>query len=214
MNARKTILDQLRGQAGRDTAIPAAFSLARDSDRSVSARFGEAAEQNGIQVCRINDPRQIPDRLRKLCPDCLDNRKIAVAPGLSHLPWTSGADIVFGSNDGSAPTGISLARGAVARSGALVLINHPDTPASINFLSKDHIILVNESCIRETLAEVLADGFSSNGLNLISGPSSTADIGGKLLVGVHGPARVYCCIITEELTEKGCAPDRQKKQKR
>ena len=44
---------------------------------------------------------------------------------------------------------------------------------------------------------LLGRGVMPRTLNLISGPSRTADIGGRLVVGAHGPRRLCVLIVAE-----------------
>ena len=137
----------------------------------------------------------IPGQIKDDYPELLKKNKICISPALGHLPWNLKDNVMIGSNDGSALVGIGQANAGIAQTGALVFANHLKNPASIGFLSEDHFIILNESHIKETMSEVIDTDWKFNAVNLIAGPSSTADIAGKMLVGVHGPARVCCYIV-------------------
>ena len=128
--------------------------------------------------------------------NCSDYKKSVyplVYPPYPGTPQT--VKIVFGANDGTALAGISRADAAVAQTGALVFFNRGDNPAANHFLPEQHLIVVKASEIKDTMSDVLTSSCKTNAVNLIAGPSSTADIPGRMLVGVHGPARVICYII-------------------
>lgn len=118
----------------------------------------------------------------------------AVAPDVpGHLvPRTGG-----GSPPAEAPLGISLARGAVAETGSLVLDARGDR--RVQLLPPVHLIWVLEDTLHGTLAEALArtGADPTAALALHSGPSKSADIGQILVQGVHGPGRVLAAVLQE-----------------
>lgn len=196
MSSRKNILQKLKTASGTDTVagLPEPFIFNRHLP--CVALFRSMAAQNGIQVNDAQCLDQIPGLVTAQYPELFRAHKICVAPCLSGLPWHNTAEqFVFGANDGTALIGISRADAAVAQTGALVFFNHEDNPAANHFLPEQHIIVVKESDIKETMSDVLTSSCKRSAINLIAGPSSTADIAGRILVGVHGPARVICYII-------------------
>lgn len=104
-----------------------------------------------------------------------------------------------------APVGVSMARGAVAETGSLLMDARDGRRAQL--LPPVHLVLVGEDMIHRTLAEALAavvDDLPS-GLGLHSGPSKSADIGQVLVEGVHGPGRLVAVVVAGE--EPGPAPE-------
>jgi L-lactate dehydrogenase complex protein LldG len=99
--------------------------------------------------------------------------------------------------------GLSHAIAAVAETGTLVLASGPDNPVTLNFLPETHIVVVEDKNIvgpyEDAWVKVRArfgDRLMPRTVNMISGPSRTADIGGKLVLGAHGPRRL-CVIIAK-----------------
>lgn len=92
---------------------------------------------------------------------------------------------------------LSTAFAAAAESGTLFLASGEDNPTHLNFLSACHVILLASDTIRQTYEQALQIGRSqwqSDGknnpprtINMISGPSRTADIEQTLTLGAHGP---------------------------
>ena len=91
-----------------------------------------------------------------------------------------------------AGAGISVAWGAVADSGSLIL---PSTGTrAVQLLPPVHVVWVPEGRIfaglEDALAELRALGRDlPAGVALHSGPSKSADIGQTVVTGVHGPGR-------------------------
>ena len=196
MSTRENILQRLKAASGTGTVagLPEPFMFNRHMP--CVDLFETMAARNGILVHEAQDPDQIPAMAMEQHPELFRLQKICVSPCLSALPWhAADGQIVFGANDGTALAGISRADAAVAQTGALVFFNRGDNPAANHFLPEQHLIVVKASEIKDTMSDVLTSSCKTNAVNLIAGPSSTADIPGRMLVGVHGPARVICYII-------------------
>jgi L-lactate dehydrogenase complex protein LldG len=91
--------------------------------------------------------------------------------------------------------GLTFAQAALLDSGSLVLVAGPERPRSVSLLPPTHVCLVPRSALApdvSALPELLSRHRDSSGqlpscLNLVTGPSSTADIELVLVRGVHGP---------------------------
>ena len=109
-----------------------------------------------------------------------------------HIGPATGADVV----------GLSHAAGAAAESGTLVLTSGPDNPTSLNFLPENHIVVVHADDIAGSYEEVwsvvrkrFGAGVMPRTVNFVSGPSRTADIAQKLVMGAHGPRKLMVLIV-------------------
>lgn len=86
---------------------------------------------------------------------------------------------------------LTLARGAIAETGTLILWPDPDEPRTMSLVPPVHFVLLEADTIHSTFhsvmqAESWSQGLPTNAL-LISGPSKTADIQQTLAYGAHGP---------------------------
>ena len=98
--------------------------------------------------------------------------------------------------------GISWAAFAIADTGAIVEFATDDAMRLVTALPLVHISLVRASDLVATLKEAAApirNFYNENPLNatvsFISGPSRTADIEMRLILGVHGPAETHVIIV-------------------
>lgn len=86
---------------------------------------------------------------------------------------------------------LTLARGAVAETGSLILWPIPAEPRLMSLVPSLHFVLLEAETIHADLyATMLAEGWASGmptNVLLISGPSKTADIQQTLAYGAHGP---------------------------
>jgi L-lactate dehydrogenase complex protein LldG len=98
---------------------------------------------------------------------------------------------------GAAPVidgaGISRAAYGVVSTGSVVLASSPDEPRSRHLLPEVHVSLLREDALVADLAELVAalGGRLPSALAIVTGPSRSADIEQRLVVGVHGPREVH-----------------------
>ena len=86
---------------------------------------------------------------------------------------------------------LTLAKSAIAETGALVLWPTPAEPRLMSLVPSVHFVLLDVATIHADFfsaitAEGWKDALPTNAL-LISGPSKTADIQQTLAYGAHGP---------------------------
>lgn len=105
------------------------------------------------------------------------------------------------------PDCISTAEAGAAESGTLFLVSGPENPTPLNFLARRHIVLIKRNKIFAAYEEALAEIDSQSRkqgsesepaiprtINMISGPSRTADIEQTLTLGAHGPVELIIVI--------------------
>lgn len=105
---------------------------------------------------------------------------------------------------GSDEVGLSRVTAAIAETGTLVLTSGSDNPVTITFLPETHIAVVEDKAIVggfegvwEKVRARFGKGGMSRTVNFVSGPSRTADIGGQLVMGAHGPRRLCVIMVAE-----------------
>jgi len=122
---------------------------------------------------------------------------------LAAMPWADTLlEIAHGASDGHDLNGVSAAFAAVAETGTLALASGADNPTTLNFLPDNHIVILAASDIASDYETVWArlraaygKGAMPRTLNLITGPSRSADIEQTLLLGAHGPRRLHIVIV-------------------
>ena len=95
----------------------------------------------------------------------------------------------------TAELGVSMAVGAVAETGSLLLGARDGRRTQL--LPPTHVVVVRAASVHATLSGALHSLRPAlpTALGLHSGPSKSADIGQVLVRGVHGPGRVVAVII-------------------
>ncbi len=89
--------------------------------------------------------------------------------------------------------GVSQALYGLAGTGSVVLAASPEEPRARSLLPAVHVSLLAEDRILPGLAELFEalGGELPSALAIVTGPSRSADIEQKLVVGVHGPGEVH-----------------------
>ena len=109
--------------------------------------------------------------------------------------------ISMGRSDGDDLAAVSHAEAGIAETGTLALLSGKENPTTLNFLPENHIVVVNTADIvahYEDLWDRIRDrksGAMPRTVNLVTGPSRSADIEQTLILGAHGPVRLHILIV-------------------
>jgi L-lactate dehydrogenase complex protein LldG len=101
------------------------------------------------------------------------------------------AEIVGGR--GEQEVGVSRAVYGLADTGSVVLAAGPDEPRARSLLPPVHVTILDADRILPGLPELFRElrGELPSSLAIVTGPSRSADIEQKLVIGVHGPGEVH-----------------------
>jgi L-lactate dehydrogenase complex protein LldG len=103
--------------------------------------------------------------------------------------------------------GIVEADYAIAPTGTLVMIGNPARPRSLSLVPPNNIVLLRCARILPDLAAVLhavgPQTVAAHPMVMVTGPSRTADIEKRIVIGVHGPKELYVVIIAEDAAPTG-----------
>ncbi|HLX36845.1 MAG TPA: LUD domain-containing protein [Candidatus Binataceae bacterium] len=95
--------------------------------------------------------------------------------------------------------GIAEAHYAIASTGTFAVMTAEARPSSLTLLPPISVIIVNIDRVVTNLAAALAafgaDAIATNRVSFITGPSRTADIEKRIVMGVHGPKMLCGAII-------------------
>lgn len=130
--------------------------------------------------------------------------RLGTDPTLHAMPWSSVPSLGITQGKASAGDAVGLSRAAagIAETGTLMLLSGPENPVTLGFLPGTHIVVLDVADIVGTYEEALTvlrrqtgGGGLPRTVNLISGPSRTADIIGILVTGAHGPRRLAVVLV-------------------
>ena len=183
--------------------IPARAQKPRDE---LIVQFIGFLEGQSARVIKLESAEAVPEAVASYLRDSNLPQAVRMGsdPWLTWLPWREAASLEVANGPAAADdaVGISHALAGISETGTLVLASGADNPVTLGFLPENHIIVVDAATIVGSLEEGIALARSRlpgrimpRTLNLISGASRTADIGGRLVVGAHGPRRLAVMIV-------------------
>ena len=216
--ARAALMDRIRsalGVASLDRARRAAVTrrLERHPRNTIPSRAMRSGEervalftQQDADVRRVATPKEAVGAIASYLGTCnLQPRlRLGADPVLAALPWREAWDIErdFGPAQPGDRASLSRAAVAAAETGTLFLVSGADNPTTLNFLPEAHTILIAASDIVgsyeeafDRLRTIHGEGYLPRTVNLISGPSRTADIEQTIVRGAHGPSRLHVLIL-------------------
>ena len=187
----------------RPNLIPARGQLDRE-DRV--ALFCAMAEKVSATVRRLGNLEDVPiavaEHLRR------HNLPMQIRSGadplIKNLSWEREPHLerTIGPSDGSDLVALSRAFAGVAETGTLVLVSGPDNPTTLNFLPDTHIVMVaaddiagDYESVWRRLRELHGPGRLPRTVNLVTGPSRSADIEQTLILGAHGPRALHILVV-------------------
>ncbi len=210
----KTALDARDGDGRRIAAearIAAPPSHPRPKRAAVSGTDARADFKRHLQnvsadFAAVAAPEDVPGTIAAFVRENYPNEPVTLGrdPWLAGLPWPRAPELKrLDWKPGSPPRiGLSRAVAAIAETGTLVLASGPENPASLNYLPEVHIVVVDALSLKASMEAGLSAARQSPGpagmprtLALVSGASRTADVGGKLVAGAHGPKKLLVILV-------------------
>jgi L-lactate dehydrogenase complex protein LldG len=160
----------------------------------------------GAEVMRAATPE---DAIRAIAEDLAAHDlpsvlRLGSDPVLTALPWDTAPTLQrrIGRAEPHDRAALSRAFTAAAETGTLVLVSGADNPTTLAFLPEIHFILVRAGDVVgsyeeafDRLRAIYGEGNLPRSVNLISGPSRTADIEQTIVRGAHGPKRLHVVVL-------------------
>ncbi len=210
-SAREEILGRVKrasgGTAARESldaweqTRPAPVRPAIPGD--VTAYFLAKAETNLMSIREIASLADVPSAVVQILARANLAPDISVAPSLRDLPWPATMEV----RDAKARIGekltVTRAVAAIAETGSVVLCSGDDAPGSLNYAPEVHVIVLDRADITPYLEDGLAKVKATydpwpRAVNVVSGPSRTADVAGIVVRPAHGPKSVHLLITSSK----------------
>ena len=209
---RQRILERVRTALGRPAGESSpeperGVDLAGPVPRPVwssspEARFLERLERAAATWSEVGAPADIPAAVSTVLGDAQSPRlNVAGHPLLEDLSWPEGWRIGRGIEGArEADAAIVVAAAGIAETGSLVLPSGPQSPTSLNFLPDVHLVVLHRQDIVDYMEEAwtrLLDRASEppRAVNVVTGPSRTADVEQTIQLGAHGPRRLHVLLL-------------------
>ena len=188
--------------------VPARSAISQDER---IALFTAMAEAVFATVARVSGADAVPGAVA----DYLAGQNLPPAlvmapdPALDAYPWADRPmlSIRRGAAEEADRVAVTGALMGFAETGTLMMASGPDHPSTLNFLPETHVVVLPAERIggayeegwARLRAEAAAAGtggsFMPRTVNLVTGPSRTADIEQTITLGAHGPRRLHIVIV-------------------
>ena len=172
------------------------------------ATFIAQAERVHTTIARVAKEEDVPSAVQRTLESAGFPLSLRAARDalVTRLDWSRAPALMLepGPAEPTDRTSIVGAFAGIAETGTLLLYSAPETPSSLNFVPEMHIVLLEAARILASYEEALdalkaARPGGNVGLprtvNLITGPSRTADVERTLTLGAHGPRFLHVIII-------------------
>ena len=143
------------------------------------------------------------DELPKALADELRQRNLPAAIRTGHDPaferdWGT-LEHTTGPGRLEEPATLSRAELAMAETGTLLLASGAMNPVTLAFLGETHFVVIAADDIKAGFEDMWAAwrarGLDPRTVNLVTGPSRSADIGQTLQLGAHGPVALHVFVV-------------------
>ena len=184
--------------------VPARGQVEGEALLALFQAQAEAAQAGVAIVDRAGDvPGAVAEHIRR--HNLPARARMGDDARLAAMPWGETAiEVSKGRSAGDDLVAVTHAFAAAAETGTLALVSGPDNPTTLNLLPDIAIVVLNASDLvgdYESLWDALRARFGAGVLprtvNLITGPSRSADIEQTLLLGAHGPRSLHVVVVRE-----------------
>jgi L-lactate dehydrogenase complex protein LldG len=200
------VLGQIRQSLGRsaDAAAPIPVLPGSGPRPAFSGplveRFVAKMQEKAATVERLANLAEVGAAVARYVAAVPAGPAVRVSGALADLGWPSHLTVMFGAAVREDETSVTPCFAAVAESGGIVTLSGHDTPSTLNFVPDTHIVVVHASQVVAHFEDVWAQWRASGvpiprTINVISGPSRTADIEQTIQLGAHGPRRLHILLI-------------------
>ena len=207
-NGREAVLANIRQSLGRtpssrDAIVPLPGAGPRPAfDGDAVERFAAKMIEKSATLERIATLAEVGPAVARFVASVNASQRLCVSRALAALEWPAGFDIRHRAAVREDETSLTPCFAAVAESGGIVTLSGLDTPSTLNFVPDNHIVVVRTSQVVRHFEDVWAQ-FRATGrpmprtINIISGPSRTADIEQTIQLGAHGPRRLHILLVAD-----------------
>jgi L-lactate dehydrogenase complex protein LldG len=205
-SGRERVLSQIRralgrGAAGAPPALPGTGPRpAYQGD--VVQHFVDKMREKAATVEPLASAAEIGASVQRFLSEIGAVPQVRASAALADVIWPSDLQVMHGAAVREDTTSVTPCFAAVAEAGGVVTLSGPDTPSTLNFVPENHIVVVRASQVVRHLEDVWALWRTGGKpmprtVNIISGPSRTADIEQTIQLGAHGPRRLHVLLLRD-----------------
>ena len=214
-SARDTVIRNVRRSLNRSAPLSPTLRKALEGrlrnpapnvqpriDEPLMERFLAKLAAVNVRVTRLPDLDRVSETVeRHMDAHGLGTRLVAAPdPALAAIRWSNRLEVERRAAVGEDLVSVTGAFAGIAESGTLVLLSGPHSPTTLNFLPGDHLVVLAAGRVLPAMEDVWVrlrarEGGMPRTVNLITGPSRTADVEQTMQEGAHGPRRLHLLLI-------------------
>jgi L-lactate dehydrogenase complex protein LldG len=169
-------------------------------DGDVVERFVTKMLEKSATLVRIASFAEVGTEVARFVAAVNAGKRLCVAQALAAIDWPAGFSVEHRAARRDDETSVTPCFAAVAESGGIVTLSGPATPSTLNFVPDNHIVVVQAAQVVRHFEDVWTQWRASGRpmprtVNIISGPSRTADIEMTIQLGAHGPRRLHILLV-------------------
>jgi len=165
-------------------------------------RFIKKAEQSAASVEHIKSRLDIVSAVKNYLDGQAQDKKLLITgtPILKNLAWPDGFVVETRTATVDDKVIVVESFAGIAETGSIVMCSGKETPASLNFLPDYFICVIETNHIVDSLEDVWdkirkRESGMPRAINIITGPSRTADVEQIIQLGAHGPRQVHLLLL-------------------
>lgn len=206
-HARGNILARLQRGRRKTVGDPVA-GAAREIIKPVE-RFLQGLEKVAATCETVNSRTQIDQAVEQYLQQIEAGPELVVSAAVDQAALLQNHSLELQSAPirGEEKNALTLAYAGIAETGSLVMLSSADTPSSSHFLPDNFICILRTRDIlndMETLWARMTDEqrLMPRSVNIITGPSRTADVEQTIQMGAHGPRRVHVILWNDSARDQ------------
>jgi len=205
-DGKERVLAEIRKSLGRTAPRGAAIEALPGAgprpafEGDVVERFVAKMLEKSATLARIASLDEVGAEVERFLASIGAAPRLCASKALHGIAWPSALQIEYRAAMRADQSSVTPCFAAVAESGGIVTLSGPDTPSTLNFVPDNHIVVVRAAQVVRHFEDVWSRWRATGRplprtLNIISGPSRTADIEQTIQLGAHGPRRLHILLV-------------------
>ena len=198
--ARKIILERLQRGRRESAPIPDVYSPPEISDRI--AVFIRGLEKVFATYSVVSSVSEVEQEVEKYLQQQDAAGDLVITDSVRETGLLEGStfNMVDAPTRGEEASAIAIAYAGIAETGSLVFLSGADSPVTTNFLPDNFICVLRQADLLNDMESLwlrmkTEQRAMPRAINIVTGPSRTADVEQTIQFGAHGPRRVHVIIL-------------------
>lgn len=164
-------------------------------------RFLQKVEQSAASYERVKTDKDITDAvIRYMESHSLNGKLVCAGTALCRMQWPEKLSVEARVATTDDKVVLTEAFAGIAETGSIVICSGKESPVSLNFLPDFFISVIRANSVVDRMEDVWEKlreqgAGMPRAINIITGPSRTADVEQIIQMGAHGPRQVHLLLL-------------------